>query len=212
MLITERYKLNIQELSEIIDLYRPLQACFDGHAGEYVFVRDYVKTCPRITEYYKPDNQNRNEKGDITVTFEGVPIRIEMKTILTGNRIQAYRNPRQITNLDGTYWRGRFKTRTSAYKTVKFPDGTELSTLCVPRTQVDVYGVCVRPFTGKWEYMFCLTSDLPPNESRNLTPVQKSVLLKSEVYVHWPPEDPWTASLETVLERAAAQKKNAPVS
>lgn len=212
MLITERYQLNIQELSEIIDLYRPLQASFDGHAGEYVFVRDYVKTCPRITNHHKPDNQDRTEKGDLTVMFEDVSVKIELKTILTGNRVQKYRNPVQISNAQGTHWRARFKTRTSAYKTIKFSDGSEVNTLCVPRNQVDVFGICVRPITGRWEYMYCLTSDLPSNISSALTPLQQKELLRAEITVHWPPVDPWTDCLETVLERAVAQKKNAPVS
>lgn len=212
MLLTERYNLSLDELSEMIDMYRPLKSSFDGHVSEYIFVKEYVKPFKRITDYYKPDSQSRSDKGDLTVTFDGIPIKIELKTILAGFVADPSRNPRQITTLEGTHWRGRFKTRTSSARVVTFSDGSKHKTFCVPRSQVDVYGVCVRPFTGKWEYMYCLTADMPGCSTPELTPLQKHELLKPDQFVQWPPVDPWTDSLETILERAVAQKKNAPVS
>lgn len=212
MLVTERYNLTLNEISEIVDMYRPLRASFDGHVSEFIFVKQYIKTCSRITEFHKPDNQDRSEKGDVTVVFDGVSLKIELKTILSGNRKTLKRNPHQVNTVEGSYWRGRFKTRTSSYKTITFSDGSQLNTLCVPRKQVDVFGVCVRPMTGKWEYMYCTTTDLPGTENKEFTPLQQQELLKPEMYVQWPPVFPWTDSLESALERAAAQKKNASVS
>jgi|688.fasta_scaffold204317_1 hypothetical protein len=208
MLITERYGMNIEEVTEMLDMYRHLRASFEGHAGEYAFVKHYVKPCARITGHRKPDPQNKKEKGDLVVTFEDTPVSIELKSALTGFRVNPYKNPVQVQTVHGPVWKFLFKTRTSSYKTIKYSDGTELSTLNVPYGQVDVYGVCVRPFTGVWEYMYCLTSDLPHNANPNLTPVQQRETLSPVIRVEWPPEAPWTNSLETILERAVAQKKN----
>ena len=209
MLITERYNMSLEEVSEMLDMYRPLQASFDGHAGEYAFVKNYVKSCARISEYRKPNTGlDHTDKGDLVVVFDGTPVRIELKTALTGFRVGKHRNPTQVDTVNGPVWKYTFKTRTSSYKTVHFSDQSTAFTLCVPYGLVDVYGVCVRPFTGKWEYMYCLTSDLPNNTNKNFTPLQQKELIRPTIKTYWPPQDPWTDSLETILERAAAQKKN----
>lgn len=202
MLITEKHSISLEELTELIEDNSHVKAFMGGQFSELHF-RKLIKTNPNITTWYKPNDNNINDKGDVVATYKDTKIAFEVKTVRTGDG-----HIRVKQTLFGPVWNGFAQIRGSRSHTLTFSDGSQTRTYNVKRNQYDVVVVCVQPFTGKYEFMYCLEKDIPNlTPGDKITPLQASELLKGHVNVEWPPSgDVWTSDLDVILERAYVHK------
>jgi hypothetical protein len=206
MLITEKHGISLEELTELIEDNSHVRAFMGGQFSELHF-RKLIKSNPSITDWYKPSDNDASDKGDVVATYKDVKIAFEVKTVRTNSNVQN-RGIRVKTNLYGTTWNGFCQIRASRSHTLDFSDGSKTRTYNVKRGQYDVFVVCVHPFTGKYDYMYCLEKDIPSlMHNDKVTPLQASELLRGHIRVEWPPtEDVWTTDLDVILERAYQHK------
>ena len=199
------YSMSPDKFGQLIMKNPNLRGICDGYASEEHF-EALLESVENIEKHYKPDDHHPTQKGDRVITYRSVDLTIELKTVVTGTT--EYNSPQKHTDLYGNeWWTGQFRTSKSRKRVVRFSDGSQQDCFYMTRGKIDIYGVCVRPFTGNWgDYMYCLESDIPNPQNEDLTPLQRSELLNPTIRVQWPPKSPWTASLEEVLEAAYQQK------
>jgi hypothetical protein len=206
MLITEKYNISLEELTELIEDNSHVKAFMGGQFSEFHF-RKLIKTHPDVTHWYKPSDNDASDKGDVVVTYKDVSIALEVKTVRTSSSPKG-KGFRVKTDLFGTTWHGHFQIRGSRSHTLDFLDGSKTRTYNVKRGQYDIIVVCVYPFTGKYEYMYCLEKNIPSlTPSDKTTPLQASELLKGHMKIQWPPNEAiWTTDLSEILEQAYQHK------
>jgi len=197
--------LTEQELLEIALENTSAMGFFEGYASESHF-KKFVQTNPKITNNYKPGDHNLVKKGDRVCVYQDTEITFELKTIITDHSVSTRTIKKNIDVFGEVSYSGAFRTRGSRKRQITFSDGSTIETYNNKRGQFDAFAVCVRPFTGKWEWMYCLESDIPSCNNSELTPIQNAELLRPFVLVQWPPKDYWTDSLDEILERACVNQ------
>ena len=195
----EEYDMTIDEFTELEKKNSSLRGYISGYVSEWHFEK-LVDKNKNVQHHYKPQDQDRNQKGDRIITYRDIDISFEVRAIYTDTVIST----QDLTgNISGS---GSFKTKCARSRTIKFSDGSEVNTWYNPRGLVDVFCVCIKPITQKWEYQYCLNSDIPSPETKDLTKLQKQEILKCDNEVRVPPQGFWTDDLDVVLERAYQQK------
>jgi len=177
-------------------------AFFEGYISEY-FLEKLVVKVPGVSGCTKPGDNNTEVKGDLLPVYKGVPVRIEVKNVK--RKTNTNRQPKQITNLEESYWLGNFSTRAGRSRNVTFSDGSTVHTYNTKRGQYDVIAVNVFRLTGVNQFAYCLETDLPSttiSSGSTLTPLQCNETLRGDMWIRWPVAAPWTDSLEEILERA----------
>lgn len=185
-------------------------AFFEGYGSEYILEK-IIKNVPGVSSCYKPGDNNTEIKGDLVPLYKGVPLQIEVKNVKRKTNDIA-RKPKQIVNLEETYWTGYFSTRVARNRKLVFSDGSVGYSYNTLRGQYDIIAVNVFQITGKQQFIYCLEKDLPSTtyikSKTDLTPIQCQETLRGDVSIRWPPVAPWTDSLEQILEHAYTYKIN----
>jgi hypothetical protein len=164
-------------------------AFFEGYISEY-FLEKLVVKVPGVSGCTKPGDNNTEIIGNVK------------------RKTNTYRQPKQITNLEESYWLGNFCTRAGRSRNVTFSDGSTVHTYNTKRGQYDVIAVNVFRLTGVNQFAYCLETDLPSttiSSGSTLTPLQCNETLRGDMWIRWPVAAPWTDSLEEILERAHAR-------
>lgn len=115
--LLERLDISLEELEEALQASPSLRGMLIGYLAER-------KAVERFFEPYhptKPDDHDRSSKGDRIITYKGVPIRIEVKS-LQSNSVQQ-------TESGG--YTGRFQCDASDSGMKKLPNGDKLKTVCL---------------------------------------------------------------------------------
>lgn len=209
--LAEKFQVSEDEFKDIISSVFSNNihalAFFEGYNSEYVLEKK-VHAVPGVTDVFKPGDNNLQVKGDLVATYKNVPLSIEVKNVRRKYNDPS-RRPRVVQNLLETYWVGTFCTRSSRSRKIKFSDGSEAQTYNVLRGRYDIIAVNVFQMTKKQEFVYCLEKNLPSTKHGNthLTPLQCDETLQSEIHVRWPPVEPWTDDLGSILEQAYQSSK-----
>ena len=186
--ILEELGLAIGELTELIHSNPSLRGMVVGYAAEQK-LRVYLQSRDEITYVGKPDDHDRQNKGDHVIQYRGHRLTIEIKSLQT----------RMVTR-DGDVWRGRAQVDASDRRTVILADGSALETTLLKVGEFDVLAVNCFAFGQGWNFVFAKNEDLPRSRYRNYTDEVRSQLIASLVPVSWPPESPFNANLLAVLD------------
>ena len=195
--ILQELGLTVGELTKLILDNPSLRGMVVGYAAEQK-LKIYLQSSDEITYLGKPDDHDRQNKGDHTIQYRSHHLTIEIKSLQT-----------RMVNRDGDIWRGKAQVDASDRRTVILADGSTLETTLLTFGEFDVLAVNCFAFGQGWNFVFSKNEDLPRSRYRNYSDEVRSQLLASLVPVSWPPEPPFTDDLLSVLDQIIAQRESA---
>ena len=187
--ILEELGLTADELTCLIHDNPSLRGMVVGYAAEQK-LRAYLESSDEITYVGKPDDHDRQNKGDHVIQYHGHRLTIEIKSLQT-----------RMVARDGDIWRGRAQVDASDRRTLILADGSALETTLLKVEEFDVLAVNCYAFGLGWNFVFAKNEDLPRSRYRNYAEEVRSQLIASLVPVSWPPEPPFSDNLLAVLDR-----------
>jgi len=155
-LILKRWEITEAELTQVLDDNPSLRGMMMGYVGEQK-VTAWFKKSGRVSNVTKYDDHDRSKKGDISFTYRGHEVRVEVKGLQTNT----------IGDLGKGKWKGAFQCDASDKRPVKFPDGHLIQTTCLLVGEFDLVAVNLFGFGGEWRYAFALNSELPRSNRRS---------------------------------------------
>jgi hypothetical protein len=195
--ILERWKISDRELTAIIDANPSLRGFMLGYVSEFK-VRKMFASDKRVSNLRKYDDHDREKKGDIAFEYQGVEIRLEVKSLQT-NSIR--RKDKIIT--------ATFQCDASDRRIVTLGNGRKVETTCLVVDEFDLLAVNLFAFEGEWVYAYARNIDLPRTTSKKYDPRDCACLLKSLMPITWPLQKPYTTNPWPLLDAIAAEKKRA---
>jgi transcriptional regulator with XRE-family HTH domain len=193
--ILQELGLTVSELTNLIHDNPSLRGMVVGYAAEQK-LQAHFQSSEEITYIGKPDDHDRQNKGDHIIRYRGHQFSIEIKSLQT----------RMVTR-DGNIWRGRAQVDASDRRTVILADGSTLETTLLAVGEFDILAVNCFAFGEGWNFVFAKNEDLPRSRYRNYSDQVRNQLLASLVPVSWPPEPPFAEDLLSVLDRIVARRK-----
>lgn len=186
--ILRRWRLSEFDLTEVIDGNPSLRGMLLGYVGEFK-LRELLAANPLVTKIEKPDDHDRTKKYDLGITYRGVFIRIEVKSIQT-NLIR--------TNPDGTF-SSIAQVDASDRRKVIFTDGSTVETTCLLRGEFDILAVNLYHFQKQWEFAFATNLSLP--SPQKYASEQNQQLIASSVRISYPIQMPFSGDIFGVLDK-----------
>lgn len=188
----ERLGLTVDELEEALKGSASLRGILLGYMAERKLVEMFFKSYNPT----KPDDHDRASKGDRIITYKGVEVRVEVKS-LQSNSVQ--RTP------SGGYT-GRFQCDASDSGMKTLPNGETLKTVCLVVGGFDLLAVNLFEFGQEWRFAFAHNSDLPRSKFRKYAPAQQEFLLQTTPPITWPLEPPYEREPWSLLDRIVREK------
>ncbi len=195
--LLKRWKITVQELTEVVDQSPSLRGILLGYIAEKKF-HDAFLNHPSITEIGKDDDHDRRRKGDRRILYRGKPFTIEVKSLQTN----------LVKRLGEDQWIGKTQVDASDCRDVPLPDGSRLRTTCPLRNEFDLLAVNCFAFGEKWRFAFALNRELPLNTYRKYTEYQRSCLLPTLITIEWPLKPPFAADPFELLDRLIGKKRS----
>jgi hypothetical protein len=193
--IFDRWGITVKEASEIIESRPSLRGVLFGYVGEYKLKKKLLID-GRITEITPVDNHDRSARGDLIITYKGVNIGVQVKSLQTAT----------VKRTNGGYM-GRFQCDASDRRRVALPNGQEIETTCLVVGGFDLLAVNLFEFGQKWKFAFAKNEDLPRSEHSGYTPEQRRHLLATLMTITWPPQPPFKAEPYRLLDEIVKKKK-----
>ena len=188
--------LTVDDLTTLIHSNPSLRGMVIGYAAEQK-LQVYLQSIEEITYIGKPDDHDRQNKGDHVIRYRGHQLTIESKSLQT-----------RLVTQHGDIWRGRAQVDASDRRTVILADGSALDTTLLTVGEFDVLAVNCFAFGLGWNFVFAKNVDLPRSRFRNYADAVRQQLIASLVPVSWPPEPPFTDNLLTVLDDMISETGN----
>ena len=192
--ILEEWELAVTELTRLVHENPSLRGMILGYAAEQK-LQDGWLSSGSITYLGKPDDHDRQSKGDHVIEYRGHRFIIESKSLQTNT----------ITR-DGDTWHGKAQVDASDRRTLRLVDGTTLDTTLLMVGEFDVIAVNCFAFGQGWKFAFAKNKDLPRSRYKKYSEESREQLLASLVRVSWPPEPPFTDDLLVVLDGLIADR------
>lgn len=189
--VLDRWELSEADLTDLIENNPSMRGVVLGYVAELKFRQMYVDK-EGITSV-KDDDHDRKKKGDRRLTYRGVDLLVEVKSLQTNTVAQ---------NPENGEWSGKTQVDGSDRRKIRFDDGTELNTTLLKRGEFDILAVNCFAFGDSWRFAFALNQDLAPSTYGKYTKEQRKHLIASLQKISWPPRKPFTDDFDEILERA----------
>jgi hypothetical protein len=191
----EDWNLSFEEIDELLTDNPSLRSFVSGYAAELKCRNIWFKNSDKITNLKKYDDHDRNKKGDISFTYRDREFNIEVKSLQTNS----------VKTMDDGTKKGTFQCDASDKRSVTFPDGSSVETTCLLVGEFDVLAVNLFAFTGKWDFVFALNSDLPKVTTRgaakNYSEEQRNQLLATSMPMTFPFDKPYVDNPWVLLDQ-----------
>lgn len=189
MNLLDEWQITPEQLTDILAENPSLRGMLQGYVAEWK-LRDYLLSLPGVSTIRKPDDHNRQEKGDLYLTYQERLLRLEVKSLQTATvRWDAAANQ----------WHGKAQVDASDRRLVRLPDGTTLQTTLLLRGEFDILAVNCFAFTQQWDFLFARNEDLPSSTYRNYSEIQRASLIASLISITWPPSIPFVKDIRELL-------------
>ena len=218
--ISEKY------LSDVVNDNPSVKGMMVGYIAERK-LRDLLGNDSRITGLRKDDDHDRTKKGDVTFTYKGAEFKVESKALQT-TKMYIFdhntgeweknifrRNGKNMVNpqyhllrgrgAETATYRGEVQCDASDKRQVTLPNGLKVSTTSLIVGEFDILAAGLFAFRGKWDFGFCLNSDLPRTSSAIYPENAHPYLLKTAVPVSWPIKPPFVSDPFTLLDKLVSQ-------
>ncbi len=192
--VLEQWKLSTEELNEILAASPSLRGITFGYVSEYKLKKIWFAD-ERITDLVKYDDHDRTRKGDMTFTYSGARISVEVKSLQTST----------IRNI-GDEYTGRFQCDASDKRLVSLPNGEEIQTTCLIAGEFDLLAVNIFQFGQEWRFAFAKNLELPRSTYAKYSPEQRAYLLATTIPISWPLKPPFQPEPFALLDEIAQAK------
>ncbi len=199
MNILEEWEITPEQLTKLLVENPSLRGMLFGYVAE-LKLREIVTAIPGVSFSVKFDDHNRKKKGDLYVVYRNKAFNLESKSLQSST---------VKWNAQKQQWTGKAQVDTSDRRTIALPDGSTLNTTLLLHGEFDVLAVNCYAFKGKWRFVFARNGDLPTSNYRSYSKTQKRFLIASLIPVTWPPERPFYASLQDLLDEMIANGEGA---
>lgn len=193
--ILDYWRVKFNELSQIIAENPSLRGFLFGYISEYK-LRKLLRSDKRITNFIKYDDHDRSRKSDMVITYKGVPISIEVKSLQT-----------RTVKRQGNGVSGKFQCDASDSREVTFPDGSKTTTTCLLVGDFDILAVNIFEFQGKWIFAFAKNRDLPKSQYKNYTEYQRKHLLATLMEITWPLKPPFITDIFHIFDEIVNERR-----
>lgn len=226
--ILDEWDISEKYLSDVVNDNPSVKGMIVGYIAERK-LRDLLAGDPRVTGLRKDDDHDRTKKGDVAFTYKDCEFKVESKALqttkmfvfdnLTSSWVKniVRRNGRNTENtqyhivrerdIARSKYRGEVQCDASDRREVLLPNGLRVNTTSLVVGEFDILAAGLFAFRGKWDFSFCLNSDLPRTSSSNYPEEAHRYLLKTLVPVSWPIEPPFVADPFVLLDKLVAEKK-----
>lgn len=188
-----RLGITHDQLEEVIVASPSLRGVLVGYLAERKLVETYFGEHSPV----KPDDHDRSDKGDRRITYKGVSIRIEVKSLQTNS----------VKETAGGY-DGRFQCDASDSRTVHLPNGNSVSTVCLLVGGFDLLAINLFEFGQRWHFAFILNNDLPRTTFRNYKVEDRPFLLQTTPRIRYPLIPPFYGEPWALLDRIVQEKSS----
>lgn len=195
--IFKRWDIDEQTISDLIDDNPSLRGMVLGYVAEKKFHDAYLNHND-ISSAVKDDDHDRLKKGDRRITYKDKEFLVEVKSLQT----------KTCKPLEDGSWIGKSQVDGSDKRTIKFNDGSELSTTLLLKGEFDLLAVNCFAFGDEWKFAFAKNSDLPTSKFKKYTEEQRNQLLSSMVEVTWPPQAPFSDNPYELLDEMIKEKED----
>ena len=193
--IAEEWGLTLDELNAVLFERPNLRGVLIGYLAEYRLQHELSQDS-RFHRLQRHNDQDRNRPGDFTITYQGMDISVEVKS-LHSNSVRS----------ENGGFTGSCKVANSDKRAVTFPDGSTLSTTCMLIDKFEILAVNLYEFRQRWEFAFIRNKNLPRAKDRRYTEYQRTHLLASILKIHWPLEQPFYDSLDPLLDEIRRERR-----
>lgn len=194
--ILDLLDLSLSALTDIVRKNPSLYGMLLGYAAETQLEKMWFEGKPEVTKIEKYDDHDRTQKGDRVITYKGVSIKVECKSLQTS----------MIKVLGAGRFSGKVQCDASDRRTIKLPNGSTITTTCLCVGEFDLLAANLFSFEKKWRFIFALNRDLPRSTYRKYRPKQRQYLLASLVPVTWPPEPPFYDEPFRLMDRLVEER------
>lgn len=189
-----QWGIDLTELSSLVDRNPSLRGFLFGYVAQDRLIST-LKSNPAITSVTKADDHDRKKKGHIVANYKGSEIRLEARSL-------------QISSIKvfDSGFTGSVQCDASDRREITVKSHS-VTTTCLKVDDFDVLATCVFPFTGKWEFMYCLSENLPRSTYKKYPVDVQKVLIQGNVRVKWPAVSPFVLDPLPLFEKVVAQQK-----
>lgn len=187
------------DIDEMVAENPSLRSFIAGYTAELMLSRTIKDQYQDLLhDLGKPDDHDRDRKGDRHYVFDGKLVRIESKSLQTASlKFDA----------DGVPVSGKFQCDASDSREVRLSDGSTLRTTCLKVGEFDIVAVNLFGFFSQWRFAYAANEDLPRSKSHKYTKTQKAELLSTNVSITPELKAPFTWDLTGLVRRLAAEGK-----
>lgn len=193
----ERWGIKPDEIEAIVESNPSLRGILLGYIAE-LKARGFF-TGPAFSDHRKDDDHDRTKKGDLVVTYKGVEIRVEVKSLQTNS----------VKNLGNDKWVGTFQVDASDRRPIKLPNGHTVETTCLQVGEFDIVAVNLFAFGDQWRYGFALNDALPRSKSKKYTEADQKYLIATAPAISWPLERPFASDPLPLLDEIVRRRRRA---
>ncbi len=194
MNILEEWEITPEQLTKLLAENPSLRGMLLGYVAE-LKLREIVTSIPGVSFSVKFDDHNRKKKGDLYVVYRNKAFSLESKSLQSST---------VKWNAQKQQWTGKAQVDASDRRTITLPDGSTLNTTLLLRGEFNILAVNCYAFEGEWRFVFARNSDLPASNYHGYSETQKRFLIASLIPVMWPPERPFYANLQDLLDEMIA--------
>lgn len=179
-----------------------------GAIGEYL-AGELVKTYTMVDRVEPVMDMNKEHRADFLVYLHGEddPIKMESKSVLSS---YISKDKRVEGGLKGSYG-----CAANYPHPVLLPNGNTVFTGCLLRSNFEMLSICLRPFTGEWNFAFLNARkhhDIPaPDRKRTHGEYGEdnaSYLYRSSAKIKWPLQEPFYADPTVVFNDILNDRRN----
>lgn len=180
-----------EEIEHVINENPSLRGYLQGYLAEVAFKKQ-LSRLEHVTEVIKIPDQSP-EKGDFKITYKGIPITIEVKSLLTKS-IKA-------DTLHDT-WQGVVGIKNGDKRELEVEGYGVIRTMSLVRGGFDILAISCYAVSGKWDFVFMENEYIPPKDYNN------PALLKVSFIVNPETTPCLDLDLATILERVYMKKQS----
>jgi hypothetical protein len=177
-----------EEIAHAMDVNPSLRGMVLGYVAE-IKLKSTILRNPNVSSVHKQNDHNRKIKCDLIIVYKNRQFLIEVKSVQTNS-----------VKTKGSFKTGLAQVDASDKRKVKFEDGSIANTTLLLRNRFDILAVNCFPFTGKWDFVFCLNNNLPKPISKNYSSHQQNSLIASPVCVSYPCSFPYTDDVFRLMD------------
>jgi hypothetical protein len=194
--LLDDWEVSHDDLNEILAENPSLRGMLFGYVAERK-LRTLWFSDARFSQVVKHRNHDRLEKGDIGITYRGVRIRVESKSLQTATV--------RRTNGGCT---ARFQHDASDKRRITLSDGITIETTCLLVGEFDLLAVNLYAFGLGWRFAFARNKDLPRSRYPKYPPAIQQQLLATLMDITWPLRPPFEAEPYRLLDKIVRERSS----